>query len=587
MIPPFCEGGFEGFQMSLRLGTVLLLLPLLFACVSPPAVHRITSEDRSPEIRYRSRVFDADAKALFRYGQAMLLVQDGDVEGAVAALRKAVELDPDSALLKITFARGLLELQQEEEALRVLEDALIDDPGSLEARLLLGELLSGRDQLAAAANHFREVLRQDPDHEEATLQLVGVLARGGDPVGGIELIKGFLDRKPDSLKARVTLARLYREIDLTTSAEEAYRKVLALHPGLDVAYIEMAGMYEAKGDKKSLARALKIYREALKAGPMNFGIRHHLVRLLVGSGDLPGALRELEKIRQLNPGDGEALRKIGLIHLEQERFAEAAAAFRQLLLEGGEDPQVRFYLGSALERMESHRDALREFLKIPADSPLYLDARVHVAYLHQRLGELDEAIAALSLLLKKEQGSADLYAYLAALWEEKGEFSRALQVYQQGMLAFEGNTKLMFRRGMLLERMGMSAEAQVAVSELLAVDPNHAEGLNFLAYTYAEAGIRLEEALSLVEKALEVKEEGHILDTLGWVYFRMGRFEEARDALERAVALLPSDPVVLEHLGDAFRALEQPIRAAEFYRKALEAKPGAAGVQEKLEGLGR
>jgi tetratricopeptide (TPR) repeat protein len=103
------------------------------------------------------------------------------------------------------------------------------------------------------------------------------------------------------------------------------------------------------------------------------------------------------------------------------------------------------------------------------------------------------------------------------------------------------------------------------------LNPDNAEALNYLGYTYADHGIFLEEAEELVSKAARLRpEDGYIVDSLGWVYFKQGRFPEAARELERAGSLVPDDPVILEHLGDAYRQLGQGARALEVYRKALE-----------------
>jgi tetratricopeptide (TPR) repeat protein len=121
--------------------------------------------------------------------------------------------------------------------------------------------------------------------------------------------------------------------------------------------------------------------------------------------------------------------------------------------------------------------------------------------------------------------------------------------------------------------------------EALRLDPDHAEALNYIAYFHAERGENLEEALRMAKRAAQIQPEGHIIDTLGWVYFRLGRLEEARQELERAVELLASDPVVLEHLGDTYRALGLHAPARATYQRVLDLQPAATGVREKLQSL--
>jgi tetratricopeptide (TPR) repeat protein len=106
-----------------------------------------------------------------------------------------------------------------------------------------------------------------------------------------------------------------------------------------------------------------------------------------------------------------------------------------------------------------------------------------------------------------------------------------------------------------------------------------------MAYLKAETGENLELALSEVKRALATKEAGYLLDTLGWVYYKLGRFEEGRQPLEKALRLRPDDTVILEHLGDLYRALSLWQLAGEVYRRVLELDPLAEGIQEKLDSI--
>jgi tetratricopeptide (TPR) repeat protein len=122
---------------------------------------------------------------------------------------------------------------------------------------------------------------------------------------------------------------------------------------------------------------------------------------------------------------------------------------------------------------------------------------------------------------------------------------------------------------------------------LLEREPDHAEALNFVAYAWAEQGERLDEALQMARRARQLKNEGHVIDTLGWVYYKLGRLEEARRELETAARLLADDPVINEHLGDVYRSLGLSARARALYQRVLELAPEAAGVREKLDTLRR
>jgi Flp pilus assembly protein TadD len=127
------------------------------------------------------------------------------------------------------------------------------------------------------------------------------------------------------------------------------------------------------------------------------------------------------------------------------------------------------------------------------------------------------------------------------------------------------------------------------MKEVLRLDPNHADALNYLGYSYAEKGIHLEEALQLIQKAMALKPNmGYITDSLGWVYFKLGDYEQAVTELEKADQLTPNDPIITEHLADGYYKLNRKERARELYEKALTLNPKpdqAERLKKKIEEL--
>ena len=121
---------------------------------------------------------------------------------------------------------------------------------------------------------------------------------------------------------------------------------------------------------------------------------------------------------------------------------------------------------------------------------------------------------------------------------------------------------------------------------LLEIDPDNADALNFIGYSYAERGVKLDEAETLIRKAVRFKpDNGYIMDSLGWVYFRQNRLEEAIDCLRKAVDLLPQDPTIAGHLGDAYKKAGQTEKALDVYREALQRNPGNSDLEEKIRSI--
>jgi tetratricopeptide (TPR) repeat protein len=153
--------------------------------------------------------------------------------------------------------------------------------------------------------------------------------------------------------------------------------------------------------------------------------------------------------------------------------------------------------------------------------------------------------------IELDQKKVDLYLMLASVFENKKAYEKALAVLDQGLKKDQKNVELIFRQGVVLDKMGEKTRSLDRMSTIIEIDPNHADALNYIGYTYAEQGIRLDEAMSLIEKALSIKpDSGYIIDSLGWVYFQKGMYDEALKYLEQA-ASVPNIPI-MEHLGDVY-----------------------------------
>lgn len=562
-------------------------MPLLFGmiltsgCALTPAAPSPTEMTAGQGSGYVSRLEDPEARALFHYSRFTLLAGEGKSEEALAALLEAIRLDPENEALRFDLADYYLELGQEKQAVRTIEDVLIRNPASVGAHLRLGNAYLTTRRPALAVPHYRRILDIQPDNEQVGLQLVVALVRAGEPGQAVDEAKKLLERRPDSKLGRLALARLYRETGLEVLAIEQYQLILAQDPDLTQAALELGLLFE---ERREWNDALKVFRAALARDPEEFSLRRHLARVYVGMKRYTDALAELQIVTAADPDDVDARRKIGLIYLEQEKWDKAIAEFRGILADRPELEAVRYYLGMALSRKESWPAAYEEFRQIGEDSPFYDDALGHMSYIKAQTGHMDEAIELLSARLQRPDPRPQQFYYLAVLYAGSGKDARAVEVLDRGLQLFPGNSEMLFEKGTALERLGRQEAALAVMKQVVAADPDHAEALNYVAYNLAEAGRDLEEALKLAQRAVAVKPAGHIQDTLGWIYYRLGRYDEARKALEAAVKLIPDDAVILEHLGDVLAQFDWD-EAVAVYRRALELDPAQEGVRTKLKDL--
>lgn len=556
----------------------LAIAPLLSGCLSEP-VYSPETANQIPT-PFAARLHYPEAWSLFYYGQARLLASESRFDEAVEALEHALEFDPHSAYLKLSLGRLLLQQDDDEGAIRMIEDALIEDPNLLDAYLLLGGLYFNQRNFSEAARQLTEAVRVAPEKDAAWLHLGLAHMRAGNSEQAIEVFQTFLERDPESGTAMVHLARAYQSIDLLSRAEDIFRELIRIHPDQMGGYLELGEMLEEQGD---VPAAEAVYLAGLNQVDQPGPLYHRLSRVLVKQGRLDEARQFLEKQQSRNPNDLEAMRKVGLIQLEQENWSEAALIFQRILDDRPDLDQIRYYLGTAIERQEDWLRARETFEKIPEDSELYPDALYHRSYLNHQLGEVDMAINQLRELIESGYARVEFYDFLASLYEEQNDSEKALETLMEGSKKYPGETSLLYHRGVTYERLGNRAAAMDVMKAVLKLDPDHPEALNYLAYGYAETGGDLDLALQLVEKALEYKHAPHIVDTLGWVHYRLGNFDQAREALERASGELPEDAVIWEHLGDLYRDMGLKDEAGLAYGEALRLAPETPGLLDKLQ----
>jgi tetratricopeptide (TPR) repeat protein len=173
---------------------------------------------------------------------------------------------------------------------------------------------------------------------------------------------------------------------------------------------------------------------------------------------------------------------------------------------------------------------------------------------------------------------------LASLYETKEEYDEGIRAVKKGLEQDEKNIALIFRLGVLLDKSGDKESCIAQMKKILEINPDHAETANYIGYTYAEQGIRLDEAMDLIQKAVKLKpDSGYIIDSLGWVYFQKGLYDDAVHHLERAVKLTPDDPTINEHLGDAYRKKKDYKEALKRYERALLLKhPNEKKLRKKI-----
>lgn len=501
------------------------------------------------------------------------------------AYEKALICDPNVAYIREKIPVLLLKMGEFDKAAAWLRQALIERPHENNHRLFLAGLYIQQDKLEEAITLYEEALEREPDNETIHLRLGLLYSHRQQYDKAEKIFRKQLKNNDQSYFTRLALARLLHRGNKEDDAANEYEKALQLNWSKEVAY-EVGYFYSGR---KKHGEALRHFTAIADSDPFDERAALTRVQSLLDLGDNARALESLEKIAGFSKNQANIELIMGKVLLRMEKEDEAKSLFERLAAEE-DGSEARYTLALLAYQEKDTRTALSYLASIAPHRPEFEDA---VMLQVRILGDTKERDKAISLLRKhlaqKESRRPAMYSLLAALYQENNEAPAALALMEAGTTLYPDNIQLHYDYGISLEKNGMEEQALRRMERVLELQPEHADALNFIGYTWADKGMRLPEALKYIEKALALDpNNGYIVDSLGWVYFRLGDFPRAVKELRRALDLEASDPHIHDHLGDALLAVGDKVQAAVHYRQAVEMfsdDKKKAATRKKLDAL--
>ncbi len=559
---------------------VLKIRPPSFAPKKPlPALNDEGTLIVKPRAKFGPPKEDVnDAKALYHFSLGTLASYENQYHEAISQFKKALEYDPKSAYIHLRAAEEYLKLSEFESAKSHVDTALKLDHKFADAHLLKGGLDAAEKKYEEAAAHYQKVIELDPKREQAYIFLATVYAEKGKYTAGIKLLNKLLHIEPQSYWAHYYLGRIYIEQGKPTEAVRAYKRSLKINPSFHLAALALGLHYELRDE---VGRAINVYLEAIDRGDTSPRLLKRTIQLLLAKQDYARVLKLLEELKSQDPGDLNNRIRIGLIYYEIKDYERAQHEFEEILKEYPESDRLQYYLSSVYEKLGKKDEAIQIFGKIKSESEFYIDALNRHAFLLVEKNQFGKAVSLVEKAIEQKPGSGQLYEALASIYEKKERFDEALNVLNKAKEKFPKDERLIYYTGTIYDKMGNFEKSIAVMQGILKLNPNHADALNFIGYSYAIKGIRLGEAEAMLKKALSLKPgEGYIEDSLGWIYFIKGDYKRAKKYLEKAAILKSDEPVILDHLADLYLKLNDIKKAQNFYQKALELKPDKKTTEE-------
>ena len=561
---------------------LLLAGAVLGGCVTVPAEVGTTPETpleaAAPEHRESGPSVSGDA--LYLLLEAELARWQGDLplsfRNYLAVAKESG--DPAAAERAVHLAMSSGDTEGGLEAVALWSELA---PGSLEVDELRALLLVRAGALDDAAEVFRGVVAatESGSPGEGLRRVSEILLRDMNssgssartaPDAAIHVMQKLVADRSGDPRAHFALGHFLAALGEFDRAERAFERVLGLEPDNEHATVLLARIHQQRDD---LPRALAVLERALESKPGSNTFRTTYARLLVDASRFDEARVQFERLLEEDDGNEDLRYAFGLVLFQLRAFDRAEEEFRRLTQSIERRDGAWYYLGRIAEVRRSYEAALDAYDRVDRGDNR-MNAQIRIALLLSEAGRVDEARARLHALHgRSTDETLRLYRVEADILLQHSRHEEAMQVYDTALEEWPGNAGLLYARGMLAVDLDDLEVAESDFSAIIERDPNHANALNALGYTLADRTNRIEEAYRLIERAYALEPDNHyIVDSMGWVMFRMGRLEEALYFLRRAMQLGP-DPEIAAHLGEVLWMMGEEDAAREVWGSALDAAP--------------
>ncbi len=542
----------------------------------------------------------------------------GTVEEESPAMRQGKEIAHQIAVQKVidgsvyeakgNYAQAILEYQ---DALRYERSAGI--------YFALAKNYTAIGKHALAIDAAREAVRIEPDNLDYRRMLADCCVAGYEIETAIQQYEEIIKRDSSQVEVWFNLARLYQGRK-PLKALEVYQRILdRFGPQWDV-YLQVADLCSKLGKFDSAAAAL---REMLVLDPGNQDLKRNLAQTYVRAGDADSALVIYRELRELDPDRLEYAVEIAGIHLLQKDYDKAAGEFEAILSRDTVSIDTKLRIGeiyfSQLQKDSTLAPVARSiFERIrdghPADWRPYWFLGIIGSVTH------DDSLSINSFRKVTELASwnADAWVYLSSVFLERNNFPEVVKILESAAAVVPDDFRVNFLLGVAYSRTGQSEEAVDALQKARRINPKDVDAisqlalvydglkrftesdslyelalslspdndlvLNNFAYSLADRGVQIERALEMSKKALAAKPDNtSYLDTIGWIYYRLGDFTSAENYILKAMEKGEVSAVVYEHLGDVYYRLDHRDRALEYWNKALKLDEKNTALREKIE----
>jgi tetratricopeptide (TPR) repeat protein len=510
----------------------------------------------------------ASADAVFEFLVAEIAAQRGDTEGALAIYHRMAREQRDPLI-----ARRAVEMAIRARAFGpALESAslLLElDPESTLAREIMAALLGTDNDVNKARATLAGIIERSTNRGPILMQMGILFSKFGDKAEVLKAARTLAEQYPALAESHYGLGVVALQAGDIELAQREADEALAIRPSWDQGAILKAQVLR----KSAGTEVVDFYRDFVARNPEATEVRLQLGRELAVERKLGEAREQFREAEKSSPRDPHAAYAIGLLSLQLEDYLEAQTAFTRSLKLGHREPAA-IYLGmaQAAEGLKRIDEAIGWYQKV--DSGDWVRAQLKIATLMARQQGLEAGRAYLQRIEPRSEGDRiQIVQVEAQLLREAKAWKETYELLTRAVREYPDSYELLYDRAMAAERVDKIDVLEADLRKVIRMKPDYAHAYNALGYTLAEKTDRLKEARDLVEKAYKLSpDDPFILDSLGWVEYRMGNMMEALRYLHTAYDARP-DPEIAAHLGEALWKSGQHDEARKVWRAALTDNP--------------
>jgi tetratricopeptide (TPR) repeat protein len=522
------------------------------------------------------------ADALAHFVEGMELEENGEMERALEAYRKVLNVDPGQSELASRVAGLLIQQDDFPQAIDVLKDAIKANPNNAEPY----------QQLAFIYTRYLKKTDQAIDYANRAIALNPGDVEGYQRLVEIELAAG---------QERRALEALDRAFKVRSSDPNFWLRLGKL-------YVAILFKSDSQPKPDELKKTNEIFKKAAESAGDDPDILKEVADYYAASQQLREAIPLYLRVLELQPDDANAREKLATGFVLTNQRDKAVEMLEQIIKEHPEKYQPYDLLAQvldeearSLQRANHIEEAKMKFAKVAANYEQSLLINPNHAGTYVRLAELllgplkdaDRAVKLLGEARRRFPGAPEIVYYLAIAQREAKQSQQAVATFEEALHEAQPeedddfvNAKFYFNYGAAAEQAGLYDKAADLLRKSIALDPeNSAESCNYLGYMWADHNMNLDEAELMIRRALENEpNNASYLDSLGWVEFRKGKFDQAlSDLLRAAKTAEHEDPVVFEHIGDTYLKLNRSREALEAWQKALVLDPKNKNLADKIQ----